>query len=758
MSKIETSPPSDEPSSDVPDAVQSLRPWQKLRRWVARIIALLVAFPLLVYLGFIVAMQFVDFNTYKPLVAKAFFSKTGYKLAFDGDLTVQVLPFSLQANQVRVVNPEGFSQTNIMALDSVHIELSVWDLLVSGKLSVLGLELEHPQLNLQRLAQGKTNWSGLLDWVAVAPQKPISHLIQRDGFANVNWLSVANAETRTASNRTKVDWHLGSLVVRNGEVRFEDALQKGYEWKHINVMAFELQPNQPFQLLGDAQFDSDYSDLTGYVNGQTYVRLDPSLKRITAEDWLGFIKLQLPESYNVPEVRFDAQGTRLSVDFARRTFELVQNRFKSLSTELLLDITASDSLAQGAQLNGHVKTQHLDIKKWARHLGVALPPFVNDLLLTNVNADFDWRMAGSEQSIENLTLDWDDSVIKGHVWQKQLANQTPEIRFNLNLNQLNLDAYQAKSKQALQAEALSGRPQEKLQVNNYFQSGVKTLSTDNQTAGGAQASALAETAFDGADVYLPIALPISLLRAYKVAGQLEVDSFKGWGLQFNEVNFTVNAEDGQWAFAPLDAKLYGGQLRSKLLLDVSAKTPSYSWTGVLENVDLAPFLKEGWRYKDLSGRLNSLFNLQTQGVNGYLLKQNMAGKFLARVDKGAYLGTNLTALLKGGGTKSKSPIQLNTLAVDGTLKAGQYQIKTMQVATDTFTALGLGKVNLVSEQVDARLYARFSELGSGLGYLKGVEVPFQIKGTLSQPSWSVNLDKFLQKNAAKLFKQLQFDR
>lgn len=735
MSPNDQAPDSEKQAVQVP----ILRPKLTWRKAISRIVMILAIIPLLVFLAFVGAVSFMDFNQYKPQLEAEFFEKTQRKLKINGEVNVSVIPFEVHVQQVELKNPDGFKSENLATLDSVQIELSVWQLFMHRKLAILGVELEKAQIYLTRNAAGENNWQRLKQHLA-------STEVSQNKFPrlrNASFQRVASVGRNAAPKESVLQWRLESFVMQNSLVTWQDEASKAFlTVDDFDLLSFDVSPKKPFKIVTNFRYHSSFNPAMFYFTLSSELGVDQSLSNWKLMNWSGNSRVVLPKRMKVPEMRIEMAGKKFDWNFKSRHYLVENAKFKSLKTNLKTSF--SGQYGEKPEVKGHLLAENINLQKWLRHSGIKLPQFVNSGVLTKVSSELDWHQTAEALTLENLNLQWDDTQLKGNIW-RQLSkdkSEAPQYRFDLNLTALDLDKYQALAlaEQANQKTVVSG----KLPAQANAQAETQAEATPAKTA------QLNTT-------YLPLALPISTLRAMNADGHIAIGYLKAWNMQFNQIDLTLSAQNGRLVLAPLDAALYKGTLTSTLQIDVRGKTPAYQWSGKLKQVDLLPFLQDGWGFKKLEGHYSSRFNLHTRGVNGFLLRQNLTGSFQAKVDKGRMIGVDFNKLLAGKKTSTQDVTNFSVIQLDGPIKKGVYRLQRANVNSKRFSAIGTGQINLVKATLKNRLFLTYRQPPQQLMSLKGMEVPIDLKGPLDSPVWKVDVNSLLKSpaNQKRLMDSLQ---
>ncbi|RUM90833.1 MAG: hypothetical protein DSZ27_07720 [Thiomicrospira sp.] len=708
------------------------KPAHPVVKWSSRIVMALAIIPIILVLAFIGAINFMDYNQYKPQIESEFQKRTGYGLKINGPIDVSVWPFALEAKQVELQNRPSFSSPNLAQIDSIQVELSLWSLFVNRHLELLGVELEKPLLFLETNAAGQHNWRLLQQRLALTAAQP-----KPPGLRKVAY-QVVTAPVEVSDTTELVDWHLDSFVLQNAIIEWQNEQAKTHlTMEDFDLMAFDISPNQPFKVLTNFQYDSSEIKSSFHFNVASMLTLNNRFSQWTLSDWTGNVRLVLPKTMQIPEVRIEMAGDLFELKFDQQSFHVEQARFRSLKGSL--ETSMSGTYGRNAETQGALKANHINLRKWFRHSGVTYPNFVDKTVLKDVSAEFNWSQTPDQLSVENLALQLDQSKITGNIWRK-LQAEKPQYRFDLAISKLDLDRYEAYA---------DSKPS-----NRTVQKNAKPVSNSPKAA---KQDSSVSTKVAKEETYLPVGLPITTLRGLQAEGHLHIAKLKAWQMQMQEFEINLSANAGKLQLAPLDANLYQGTLRSKLLVDVTGKTPHYDWSGRMEGVQLKPFLTDGWQYELLEGQYDSTFNFNTLGVNSFLLKQNLNGSFNAKVQAGQFKGMDLNKLLAGQKTSAKDATTFSQLSMAGDIQSGVMALRRMNVKSDRFSAIGTGQLILPTAQLNAVLHTTYHRPPQRLQQLKGVEVPVHLKGALGNVQWSVDLKKLLSNpaNQQKLLNSLQ---
>ncbi len=126
---------------------------------VSKIAGISAAVLFVLVAGLVMYLKSLDFNDYKPQIQEAVQQATGRALIIDGRMNLSIFSMhpTLVLDGVHLANMQGGSRPNMLDVERLELELSLWPLL-SGELYVERLVLLRPDILLERLADGSANW------------------------------------------------------------------------------------------------------------------------------------------------------------------------------------------------------------------------------------------------------------------------------------------------------------------------------------------------------------------------------------------------------------------------------------------------------------------------------------------------------------------------------------------------------------------------------------------------------------------------
>ena len=700
-----------------------------LRRWTHRLIYIGFLLPVAVILAFAGAIHFMDFNQYKPEISEQFHQKTGQWLDIEGPIEVSVWPFTVGAQQVAFKTTSD--QTEPWAkVAQVEVTLSLWSLFVEQRLNALGVELIEPTLTLSPETppiQSFDQWvsASVQPLAKTPPQKRVSDWVAAMGEAV---LGVAHASS-DASAPEKVAWELDALIVQSAQVAWQSA-QTSWQLTDLNVSAFDLADNRPFNANLSGQFQHTSWGMRGRFDGSGEVKASLAKQTLNLQDWRsdwGIGASKNPQKHSTQDatpLQMTLTWAQASLDAAAKTFHVKQAKLLGLVGRMQGDLAGNWQTGAG---DAQWSTTQLNVRQLAEHLGKPLPAFASSNALTDVSMQGALKWQSPQQwSLPSLTARLDQAHIQ---MSAQQAPKAP-LTFKLHTQALNLDDYQAWwSPQSPAADHTAAkRAQAAPQVN----------ASDSKPA-----------AFKA----LPLGLPIDTLRQAWVQGQFTAETLTYEGVTYRTLEAAIEGSQGQWHLNEVRAALFQGQLTGSLQLDVTGQTPAYQAQGQIEQLALAPLWQATSGNAPLKGRLTGSFDLASKGVNADLLKRNAHGQIEGRIAPGAWQNIAWSQLLTGQ-SKTGVSTAFESLRFHGQVDQGRVQWDTLRLDAPLWQAQGEGIWDWGQDQVAMTFHTQWQgRLPAFLKPLKGMVVPIHAKGTTADLQWQAPLKGSIQQRLEQELEQ-----
>jgi AsmA protein len=695
-------------------------------KWFKRGTLILAIIPILLFLGFAGAVSLIDFNQYKPQIEQKVTKVTGRDFKITGAVEVSILPFMFNVGQMYLRNSEGFTEENLLTIREVQIELSLKSLFLDKEISVISLELIEPKLHLIKTETGD-NWSDIQlisQWLPTLPglsrSPSLANLI--DPLSRENHPQTASewfdtlervqvSSSKSEGLKPSFDWAFDSLVIREGELQLENQIAGHLaKFSDVNILTFDVIKGQPFDVSSEFTYQHSPSLKTYDFHLNTTLEIRNHFQQWILTNWDGLFRFNLPVEDNVPAIRLTTSGERFELDLQTQNINVVKAKLAGLDAELTFSF--SGLFGTPSALGGSVDLKGLNFKQWAYHLGLPLPIFVEEKALTEGNGQFEWQWDGQKLLLKEVQLQVDQTQLKGSVSYQ--IGEEPALEFDLSLDQLNLNNYLAEYKPEDSPKKTS--PAERIRP------GQINLETAQKSP---EAMPKASSVY-----YLPVGLPIESLRNLTASGQLKINQLKARDFRASSLQVMLQAEQGILSFAPLDAKLYQGQLRSKLILDVTQETPNYHWKGRLNQMDLQMAFASTVDNPLLDGVMSSRFDLQSKGVSNKTLKKNLNGLFSSKLEQVKIEGLDVNQLLNGTLEAQASSTLLENVYLAGNWHQGVYSAKHFRANSERFSGSGSGTYDLNTAEIDSQFLLAIEKPTQAFSLLKGVAVPLSYQGSL----------------------------
>ncbi|MDH3309568.1 MAG: AsmA family protein [Gammaproteobacteria bacterium] len=326
------------------------------------------------------------------------------------------------------------------------------------------------------------------------------------------------------------------------------------------------------------------------------------------------------------------------------------------------------------------------------------PPVRKHLSLkSSMNLDLQAQML----DVTNLVLDVDDSRLTGSLGIQNFTG--PSYRFDLALNQIDLDRYL----------------------------------TPASAAGAKKADAAPPP---------PVEIPLSLLRSLNVKGKLQIGKLKALNLHSSDVTIQAAANNGLITLGPNQAKLYSGNYAGRISLDVRGKTPSLSVDESVNGVQLAPMLKDALQFDRFTGTADLSAKVTAQGLDAVRIKETLNGTAAFSVQQGAIKGMDLKKMVDTIKTAQRDNLlqkltelkpesgdetPFSQLSGTAQIKNGTVQNNDLKIMSpDLVNVSGAGSADLPKETLDYRVTVG--------------QYPVVISGPFSSPKFRVDTSALLK--------------
>ncbi len=685
----------------------------------------LIALIVIYAVAAIILTNIIKPNTYKTWISKVVYQQTGRIVKINGQIKLSFFPWiGARITQVQISNPKNFNQAIASTTDipsyfakigNADLKISFFPLII-GKIEPKKLVLNNATLNLVTTPSGKTNWGDLhkkqptqkkattktltpkttTKIPSKSPSRPIEYL----GMpaititnTNVNWINL-QTDQRIALN----DFNLSTQVSEKGQ-------------KVILNSQFAITSKKPAISLAIKASGTGILDFK-----QQYFQLQNFKLNSTVSEYLE--KLKSPIHINL--------SGNLSLNAKKQLLELSNFQFN------LANLNAKGSLV-GKQIfdapifDGKLSIEQFNPSKLLNALKIKVN-LNNRKVLQSAKATIQFQVSPKFIKLPSFQLSLDKIKIQGNV---DFAHfNTPNLIFNLKVNQLNLgDYFNLIGNNSLTTSTQQTTKTAKPQITTSQTTTTKQLATKT-------------------------ILPIAELKHMNWQGALAVGSLTYHGLTVKNLNMTSSDKSGLIA-SSLQGGINNGQFNSTMAINVNGATPTIKSSFNVNNVPIEPILVAMRGKSFIQGNLVWQTKLNTSGNSqkAWLTHLNGTGKF--NLTRGTIKNLNLLNILEKGyqflkkqpisNKNSNSSTHFSTLQASYTITNGLLKNNDFQMRSQRLNAQGQGTVNLASQTINYHLLASYRASQS-------IKIPLAIKGRLSSPSISLNtaeLTKSLLKQKGK---------
>lgn len=660
---------------------------------------------LVVGIGMAALVYLVDWNDFKETIQGQVKKQTGRELVIAGDLNPSVFPWAgISIGEITLANAEGFGDQPFARISSADVKVKLLPLLKKS-VNIRMVELNGLQLDLQRGADGSTNWDDLVDSTSTTTTTS-------DG-------SGTDTEVTTeveGSTATIAALEVGGIHISDANVSWKDA-QAGTDAKltgfSLETGAIELA--EPFDLSTSFALASESMGLEADVGGGGRVTLDLAKQAYS----LNGFKLET-------SARGDSlPGGKLSV--------LLGANVQALLGEQTINLNQMSLETLGVALKGNVKVTNLDTspivagklssntfspKALLTRLGIEAPVTADEKVLSKASLSVTLAATPASAALDDLIIKLDDTTFTGKASVPSLTGAVPPLRFEFAVDAIDIDRYLPPV--AAVAEAAEETGEE---------------SPDAETPAASNGDT-------------PIELPMELLRQLDIDGTFSVGSVKVSNLTTSDIVIPLKAKGGVLALDGIKAALYEGNIDAIARLDATNDVPAYGVQFSLAGIQAEPLLAD-LTQKDsfLSGGGNIKLDIATSGNSVNAIKAGLNGGFNTAFIDGSINGINLgyqirraKATLSGktmANEEKNVKTDFSSLTVSGNFKNGVMTSTDLDMRSPLLRVGGAGTVDLPAEQVDYTMTTLVTGTSKGQGGddlagLKGVKLDIPIRGSFEE--------------------------
>ncbi len=696
-----------------------------------------------------------DPNDYKQPLVDLVQQQYQRSLTLEGDIQLKLFP-SIGASLGKVSLSEAGSEQPFAAVNQLDVSLEFMPLL-SQRVVVDRVTVDGLQATLIKHADGSTNIDDLLakaDADADADAEPAESDASAVAFDfDISAISLSNAALRYQDKASGADYQLNQLQLQTGRITPGMPVDLS--------LSSQLKGNQPelaleTELTGQIGFDLAQQDyqllgLTLTVNGQLQDIKQLQLKL------QGDISASLPRSQvDVNQLILDISGQQAANHFtaslALPTLQMTEQHFVAKDMDIAAQLDAEGNKLsaniQLPELQGNPEALTTDSLRLQAKL-VQPQQTINAKLNSPLRINIPAQQLKLEQLVLALTASGDQlpgkqvsSELKGSLavdgikqqLQTQLAGgllqsqlkaevavnnfEKPAIKFNIELDKLNVDQYLPES--STQQTAQADPPEQ--------------------------------------------AIDLSALRELNLDGRLKIGALQAANIKADNLQLVVKANAGKLNINPLSADLYQGTMSGRVMVD-ARDTPAITLNQQFKGISVAPLTQDAAGFDNLEGRGNIAVNLKLHGHSVSAMKQALQGDVALNLSDGAIKGINVAKTIreakalfgKGAQTVAADDAQktdFSELKATFSIRDGVAHNNDLSLKSPLLRMGGEGDIDIAQGRINYLARATLANTLKGQGgsdEVSGLTIPLRAQGPFDDLKYTLDFeDMFKQAAKAKL--------
>jgi len=666
----------------------------KVLKWLLGGIFVLV---LIVGIGMAALVYLVDWNDFRDTIQNQTKKHTGRDLTIAGDLNPSVFPWvGVSIGDIQLANADGFGSSPFAKMGGADVKVELLPLL-KKQVNVRTVELQGLTLDLQRSADGTTNWDDLVK------------------------SSSATTTTESGDTTTEVEGDsaaiaalaVGGIEISNANVSWTD-VQAGTDARltNFNLKTGAIELAKPFDLSTDFGLSSNSMGLSADVTGAGEVMIDLDNQTYS----LNGLKLTTnARGEGLPDGKLDSTlSANIMAKLAEQKVTVQELSLDALGLILSGNVDIANLDTQPA-VSGQLSSNEFSPLDLFASLGMQAPVTADPGVLKKASLSLALDASPASATLNDLTIKLDDTTFSGNASVPSLAGAIPPLRFKFGVDAIDIDRY----------------------LPPVVEGAVEESGTAASTGPAASGDE-------------PIALPLEMMRQLDVEGEFSVGSVKVKNLTTSDIAVPVNAKNGRITVNGLRASMYQGQLNSNATIDATSDTPSYAVDMNLAGIEADPLLADLLKKKSfLTGNGQFAANISTAGNSVNALTAGLNGEFNTAFNDGSINGVNVGYQIRrakatlSGSSLSEDQAQVKTdfseLSVSGRFTNGVMQSDDLDMRSPLLRIGGGGQVDLPGEQVDYTMTTLITGSSQGQGgkdldSLKGVKLDIPIRGSFDELS------------------------
>jgi AsmA protein len=261
---------------------------------------------------------------------------------------------------------------------------------------------------------------------------------------------------------------------------------------------------------------------------------------------------------------------------------------------------------------------------------------------------------------------------------------------------------------------------------------------------------------------VPVEIPVELIRALNVRGNLTLDAAQMSGMEFENVELGLNAADGNLRLHPIAADFFSGKYDGDVRINASGNVPALSVNENIRGVSLGSLAQAMFDQQNITGTINGAFKLNGSGENLAAIQRSLVGSMSMELIEGTFEGTDVWYELRRAHALYKQEpapepelparTRFSNIKATGPVRDGVFHNDDLFAELPFMQLTGDGQVDFAAAELDYRMTARI--LGSP-EFIEGAseaeleefteaEIPLRITGSLLSPTIAPDIEEMLK--------------
>jgi len=535
-----------------------------------------------VIIAVVIFVATFDANNYKTEIIEQVENATGRTFNIGGEINLSVFPWiGFEIEDVTLGNAEGFKAEHFAAIQKLDIKVHLLPLL-KKEVEVKKLSLRGLNLSLEIAKDKSNNWSSL----AQSEEGETPSVQEKE--------DTSDDKTAPPMSFLKIKGFEFTDAVVHYDDRSTDTIATLSE---LNLETGEIQFNQPTDIDFSARVKSNKPLIDTRLNATTKLTFNKELNNFKLRDFV-FTVLAQKNDFLPQEEKVEIRAS-VDVSMDDQLVTLKQVTLNALGVTTVANLTVSEFL-ETPLIQGNVEVMPFNAKDVAKRMAIDLPEMAGKDALQSVALKTRLKMHGEKVEADDFTLSFDGQTLSGWLHILNLTKQ--QIRYDLSLDQLNLNDYLAADNGAVSEESA-------------------TSNADANTNVAAQAVSGDEK----------IVLPTEMLRGLDIQGDFRIATLTAKEYEIKKLSMLMQASKGLIRIKPLTMEMLGGKINTAVTVNVKNAVPSYAFNLNANQIQMGPvanpILKDamGDKPATVDGAVDVKVDIKTAGETINQLKKASKG-------------------------------------------------------------------------------------------------------------------------------------